>query len=112
MRPVTKPERTAEQCAEELAIRQRHAASPVRARPAGTLKRKSFVALVASLAQFKSEREKQGLTLDEVATRMGIDSPALSRLETGKTLNPTVATLVKWADALGRELHMELSTPS
>ena len=68
-------------------------------RPPGTLKRKSSLALVASLAQFKTEREKQGLTLAEVAARMGIDPPALSRLETGKTLNPTLATLFKWAEA-------------
>ena len=30
---------------------------------------------------------------------MGIDVPALSRLETDKTLNPTIATLHKWPDA-------------
>ena len=31
---------------------------------------------------------------------MGIDPPALSRLETGKVLNPTLATLHKWAEGL------------
>jgi len=40
----------------------------------------------------------------EVAKRMGIDAPALSRLETGKMLNPTLATLHKWAEALGRKV--------
>jgi DNA-binding XRE family transcriptional regulator len=58
-------------------------------------------------ARFKAEREGQGLTLAQVAERMGIDAPALSRLETGKMLNPTLATLHKWAEALGRKLEVD-----
>jgi transcriptional regulator with XRE-family HTH domain len=54
-------------------------------------------------------RESQGLTLADVAGRMGIDAPALSRLETGKVLNPTLATLHKWAEALGQRLDVDLS---
>jgi transcriptional regulator with XRE-family HTH domain len=42
---------------------------------------------------------------------MGIDPPALSRLETGRMLNPTLATLHKWAEALGQKLHVDLSSP-
>ena len=49
------------------------------------------------------------MTLAEVAARMDIDAPALSRLETGKMLNPTLATLHKWAAALGMKLDVELS---
>ena len=60
-------------------------------------------------ARFKAVRESQGLTLAEVAERMQIDPPALSRLETGKVLNPTLATLHKWAEALGQKLDVELS---
>ncbi len=51
------------------------------------------------------------MSLAEVAERMGIDSPALSRLETGKMLNPTLATLHKWAEALGQQLEVDLSSP-
>ena len=61
------------------------------------------------LAHFKAVRESQGLTLAEVAQRMEIDPPALSRLETGKMLNPTLATLHKWAEALGRKLNVDLT---
>jgi transcriptional regulator with XRE-family HTH domain len=64
---------------------------------------------LALAARFKALRENQGLTLAEVAERMAIDPPALSRLETGKTLNPTLATLHKWAEALGQKLEVELS---
>lgn len=46
-----------------------------------------------------------------VAQRMGIDPPALSRLETGKVLNPTVAMLHKWAVALHLKLDVDLSSP-
>src|SRR2546421_400972 len=51
-----------------------------------------------------------GLNLADVAERMGIDAPALSRLETGKMLNPTLATLHKWAEALGQKLDVDLSS--
>ena len=63
----------------------------------------------ALVKKSKAARESQGYTLAEVAERMGIDPPALSRLETGKMLNPTLATLHKWAEALGQNLEVELS---
>jgi DNA-binding XRE family transcriptional regulator len=107
MKPTTKPERTAQERAEEEAIRRQHAANPIRARPAGAVSRKSFTAILSLMAKFKALRERQGLTLAEVAERMGIDAPALSRLETGKMLNPTLATLHKWAEALGQKLDVD-----
>jgi len=109
MKPTIKPKRTAEQRAEEDAIRRQHATNPIRQRPAGAITRQSFTAILSLVATFKTVRESQGLTLAEVAGRMGIDAPALSRLETGKMLNPTVATLHKWAEALGQKLDVSLS---
>jgi DNA-binding XRE family transcriptional regulator len=110
MKPTTKPKRTAEQRAEEEAVRRQHVANPIRHRPAGTINQRSFTAILSLVARFKSVRESQGLTLVEVAERMGIDAPALSRLETGKMLNPTLATLHKWAGALGQKLDVDLSS--
>lgn len=109
MKPTTKPKRTAEERAEEEAVRRQHSANPVRQAPAGALKQLSFAAILSLMARFKAVRENQGLTLAEVAERMGIDAPALSRLETGKMLNPTLATLHKWAGALGQKLEVDLS---
>lgn len=111
MKPTIKPKRTAEHRAEEEAIRRRHAEKPIHQRPVGTVNPQSFTAILRLLTQFKAVRESQGLTLADVAERMGIDPPALSRLETGKTLNPTLATLHKWAEALGQKLDVDLSSP-
>ncbi len=108
MKPKIKPERTAEQRAEEEAIRRQHDANPIRQRPPGTINRQSFAAILSLVGRFKAARESQGLTLAEAAERMGIDAPALSRLETGKVLNPTFSTLHKWAEALGKQLAVDL----
>jgi transcriptional regulator with XRE-family HTH domain len=43
--------------------------------------------------------------------RSGIDPPALSRLENETDANPTVATLNRYADALGRQLVVALVDP-
>jgi len=109
MKPTTKPERTAEQRAEEEAVCRRHAAHPVDQRPASAINRQSFAAILNLVARFRAVRERQGLTLAQMPGRMGIDPPALSRLETGKMLNPTLATLHKWAEALGQKLDVDLS---
>ncbi len=108
MKPTTKPERTAEQRAEEEVIRRHHAANPIRQRPVGTIGPRSLSTSLALMARFKAVRESRGWTLAEVAERMGIDAPALSRLETGKMLNPTLATLQKWAESLGQQLEVDL----
>ena len=56
----------------------------------------------------KAERVSQGLTLADVQQRSGIDPPALSRLENEADANPTVATLTRYADALGKQLVVAL----
>ena len=112
MKPSTKPKRSPEQLAEELAVRRQHAANPVRRLPPGAVDSQSFTAILQLMARFKDLRERQGMSLAEVAMRMGIDPPALSRLETGKMLNPTLATLLKWAEALGQKLEVDLAPGS
>ena len=111
MKPTIKPKHMAEQRAEEEAIRRQPAADPARQRPAAAVNSQSFAAILRLLARFKAVRESQGLKLAEVAQRMGIVAPVLSRLETGKMLNPTLATLHKWAEALGQKRDVDLSSP-
>ena len=49
--------------------------------------------LATALATLRAERERQGLSLSDVAERSGIDRATLSKLETGKVPNPKVGTL-------------------
>jgi ribosome-binding protein aMBF1 (putative translation factor) len=57
----------------------------------------------------RRERERQGLSLGDVAERAKIDKAALSRLENGQQLNPTVNTLARYAHALGKSLTFGLT---
>ncbi len=56
----------------------------------------------------RQERLSQGLSLEKLATRSKLDKAALSRLEAGKQANPTVATLMRYAQALGMRVTFSL----
>jgi transcriptional regulator with XRE-family HTH domain len=56
----------------------------------------------------RSERERQGLSLTEVARHAGIDKAALSRLENGRQINPTWNTLWRYALVLNKGLALVL----
>ena len=58
--------------------------------------------------QLKAAREKQGLSLSDLTRLTGMDRSALSKLETGQRLNPTVGTLVRYAEAVGKRLVVSL----
>lgn len=107
---MNEPNRTPEEREAEVAIRRQHSENPLVQPPSGAINKRSFEEILGLIARFKAARESQGLTLAVVAERMEIDAPALSRLESGKMLNPTLATLHKWAEALGRKLAVDLPT--
>src|SRR5664280_1592666 len=56
-----------------------------------------YLELRAMLGTLKKHRERQGLSLTDVANRSGMDRAAISRLENGVYLNPTVDTLHRYA---------------
>ena len=60
------------------------------------------------LQQFKAAREAKGLSLADLSELTGMDRSALSKLETGQRANPTVETLVRYADAVGKRLLVTL----
>jgi ribosome-binding protein aMBF1 (putative translation factor) len=64
--------------------------------------------LVEALAGLRRERERQGLSLTEMAERTAIDRATISKLETGKLANPTIGTLRTYAKALGMRLAWSL----
>ena len=61
------------------------------------------------LLQLKAAREAKGLSLSDLTELTGMDRSALSKLETGQRANPTVETLVRYAEAVGKRLVVTLS---
>jgi ribosome-binding protein aMBF1 (putative translation factor) len=100
--------RTPEQMAEEKRIREMHRQNPIREIPADTLRGSDAAQLLRFVASVRREREAQGLTLEQLAERAGIDVGVLSRFESGQAFNPTVSTLFRLAAALGRNLVVGL----
>jgi transcriptional regulator with XRE-family HTH domain len=61
--------------------------------------------------EFLKARRNAGLTQAEVAARMGTKPPAVARIEAGggsKKHSPSVATLRRYAKAVGCKLKIEL----
>ena len=111
-RVYRKIERTPEELAELKA--EREGFSRDRPRPEdliasgdydGPYRQGDILALLSALAALKQERGRQGLSLADVSERSGLDKAMLSRLENGKILNPTVATLWSYAGAIGMTLR-------
>jgi len=68
----------------------------------------------ALLDELLKARRQAGLTQAEVAARMGTKTPAVARLEAGggsQRHSPSVATLRKYARAVGCRLEIRLRRP-
>src|SRR5262245_28593124 len=61
------------------------------------------------LSQLKASREAQGLSLADLSQIVNMDRSALSKLENGHRLNPTIETLVRYAQAVGKRLLISLA---
>jgi DNA-binding XRE family transcriptional regulator len=59
-------------------------------------------------AAIKSARKERHLSLTDVAKRSGIDKAALSRIENGQNVNPTIGTIETIARAIGSRLRFQL----
>lgn len=63
------------------------------------------------LDELLKARDEAGLTQEEVARRMGTSRPAVARIEAGggsKRHSPSIATLRKYAEAVGCKLQVKL----
>ena len=60
------------------------------------------------LTQLKVAREERGLSLSDLTDLTGMDRSAISKLETGQRPNPTIETLVRYAEAVGKHLLVSL----
>ena len=65
--------------------------------------------LTKVLAQLKIMRKKRGMSLADVMNRTGMERSAISKLETGQRPNPTIDTLVRYAEAVGKKLVVKLA---
>jgi ribosome-binding protein aMBF1 (putative translation factor) len=61
------------------------------------------------LKELRSAREAKGLSLADLTELTGMDRSALSKLETGQRLNPTLETLERYAEAVGKRLVVTLT---
>lgn len=65
----------------------------------------------ALLDEVIKARRRAGLTQAEIAARMGTKTPAVARIEAGggsKRHSPSIATLRRYAEAVGCRLKIEL----
>ncbi len=65
------------------------------------------------LSELLKARQEAGLSQAEVAIRMGTKAPAITRLESSLSSgkhSPSIATLKKYASALGCHLQIKLIT--
>jgi ribosome-binding protein aMBF1 (putative translation factor) len=69
----------------------------------------AFEMVESLLPQLKAAREAQGLSLADLTERTGMDRSAISKLESGQRANPTIDTLVRYAEAVGKRLVVTLA---
>jgi DNA-binding XRE family transcriptional regulator len=65
--------------------------------------------LESLLPQLKAAREARGLSLADITELTGMDRSAISKLESGQRPNPTIDTLVRYAQAVGKRLEVCLA---
>ena len=114
--PIQRPrQQTAEQAAAEKGTRKRFQ----REKPglaellasgdySAPLSQAEYWDLRKAVLRLKQLREAAGLSLADVAERTGIDRAAICRLENGQHQNPTIGTLNRYADALGKRLSFQV----
>src|SRR5437773_7553807 len=108
---ASRVERTPEELAELRAVRERFqrekpsldqvlaATGQSEAMPLG-----EYLQAQELLHALRQERERQKVTLTQLAERTGYDPAVLSRLFTGRQANTTLATVGRIANALGKEV--------
>jgi DNA-binding XRE family transcriptional regulator len=68
-----------------------------------------------ALQGLKRDRKRSGLSISDIAARSGLARAVVSRLENGKQDNPTVATLMRYAAAIGKRFlwsYEDVDTPT
>jgi len=71
-----------------------------------------FMELRALTVRLRELRQEMGLSLTDLSERTGLTRAAISRLETGWNLNPTLETLFRCTEALGVDLKLTVEETS
>jgi DNA-binding XRE family transcriptional regulator len=74
----------------------------------GRVAKQRHARLREAVGALKAAREALGLSLTEMKARTGIEKGNLSRLENAPNPNPTIDTLTRYADAVGKEVVITL----
>lgn len=69
---------------------------------------KPRILLKCAMKILKEERQRQGLSLADMKTRSGIDRSTLSKLENDEDPNVTMNTLMRYAQAVGKTVLVQL----
>ena len=64
--------------------------------------------LTAIMQELKAAREAKGLSLADIHDRTGIDRSAISKLENVTNENPTIDTLLRYAEVVGKRLQIQV----
>lgn len=64
--------------------------------------------LTAVMQTLKAAREAKGLSLADIYQQTGIDRSALSKLENVTNENPTLETLLRYAEVVGKRLEIQV----
>jgi hypothetical protein len=70
--------------------------------------RQRGVPMQEAARKLKEERERQGLTLEQLVEKSGLDAAQVTRLENDANHDATVASLTRYAQALGKTLEIRL----
>ncbi len=70
---------------------------------------KPRILLKQVLKELREERQRQGLSLADVQRRSGIDRGTLSKLENKEDPNVTMNTLMRYAQAIGKVILVQLA---
>ena len=60
------------------------------------------------MQSLREAREARGLSLADVCQQTGIDRSALSKLENVTNENPTIETLLRYTEVVGKRLEIQV----
>jgi DNA-binding XRE family transcriptional regulator len=70
-----------------------------------------YIEIRALGIRLRELRERMGLSLTDLSERTGLTRAAISRLENGWNLNPTLETLFRYVEPFGASLKLVVNEP-